>query len=307
MTKTLQLTLLIAIAIPIFVIVFYSQPVLLLRPRSEIPLDSPLVTQLKQDTKGTFRFAVVGLLGERLLPPNQPALLGLRSIHSYNSLSSRYYQHYVKRLSAEGATEYGRHFVHLDISQGLHEKELLQAGVNVLLASSHIQSDVYKPAHVINGVHILKSNKDPWTSAIFEDFEKVSDGAANVSFESRHSKIVAETRFDDVLTFRFHPSEKERLLFVSQQHHPQWIAYGENSIPLPLVRANDFFLAVLIPPGHGKVTLEFRPFVLWSWIPQLLYGIAFSIILVLKGRDWIWRFVRQRQSKVSLFPPVAWR
>jgi hypothetical protein len=78
----------------------YGFGVMLVRPLAEIHTTSPLVERLREATRPDIRYAVFGDdCGRFLLPPNQEGLLGLRSIHTYNSLSSPRFQRLAQELS----------------------------------------------------------------------------------------------------------------------------------------------------------------------------------------------------------------
>ena len=64
----------------------YADFTVLLRPLSSICRQSPLTAALQETSDGSCRYACVSPMSA--LPPNEEGLLGLSSIHSYESLSS---------------------------------------------------------------------------------------------------------------------------------------------------------------------------------------------------------------------------
>ena len=50
-------------------------------------------------------------------------------------------------------------------------------------------------------------------------------------------------------------------------------AYSDTGT-LAVVKVNDFYLGVIVPSGIRWVEFEFRPYVFWSFIPQILYGLV---------------------------------
>ncbi|MGH7197319.1 MAG: hypothetical protein ACREH5_01065, partial [Candidatus Omnitrophota bacterium] len=52
--------------------------------------------------------------------------------------------------------------------------------------------------------------------------------------------------------------------------HPSWRARAKG-FTLPTVKVNNFYQGVRIPPETSEVTLEFKPFVRWMWLPQFLF------------------------------------
>jgi hypothetical protein len=95
---------------------------------------------------------------------------------------------------------------------------------------------------------------------------------------------IAETPVaDDIRRFTLTPVNRETVLFVSQQYHPQWAVHSAGR-RLSTVVVNDFYLGAIVPPGVKDVEFQFRPFVTWSWMPQVLYGIGGLGLLVWRGR-----------------------
>jgi hypothetical protein len=81
------------------------------------------------------------------------------------------------------------------------------------------------------------------------------------------------------MRFKVTSADKETLLFVSQQAHPYWQATSQGR-PLPTITINNFYLGAVIPPQTTEVELEFRPFVIWSWVPQVIYSaLGFGLLI----------------------------
>lgn len=83
-----------------------SFPLMLRQEASQIVSTSPLVEKVRDNLAPDSRYAVVSP-GLVVLPPNLNASLGLASVHSYNSLSSRRYHALINSLGGEVQT-YGR-------------------------------------------------------------------------------------------------------------------------------------------------------------------------------------------------------
>ena len=84
---------------------------------------------------------------------------------------------------------------------------------------------------------------------------------------------------DDFQKIQLTASPEETLLFVSQQYHPAWSATADQG-PLRTVLVNGFYQGVIVPPMTPKVELSFRPFVLWSWLPQLFFAAGATLLLI---------------------------
>ncbi|MGD9817559.1 MAG: hypothetical protein AB7V04_02555, partial [Desulfomonilaceae bacterium] len=79
--------------------------------------------------------------------------------------------------------------------------------------------------------------------------------------------------FDDFLSLATTPYHEETLLFMSSQYHPFWRACSGKT-PLKVVSINNFYLGVIIPPATFEVELTFRPYAIWSWIPQVCFAVS---------------------------------
>ena len=84
---------------------------------------------------------------------------------------------------------------------------------------------------------------------------------------------------DDFQKIQVTASPEETLLFVSQQYHPAWRATAAQRL-LRTVPVNQFYQGVIIPPMTSEVDLSFRPFVLWSWLPQLFFAAGAALLLI---------------------------
>ena len=113
----------------------YAGFTVLLRPLSSICRQSPLTAALQETSDGSCRYACVSPMSA--LPPNEEGLLGLSSIHSYESLSSWRFQTVVKTWSKAEVTTYGRLFKALDLGSLANSAEALSlAGVEYLVSEA---------------------------------------------------------------------------------------------------------------------------------------------------------------------------
>ena len=91
--------------------VIASQCLLLVRLPETIRFSSSIVDSIRTYTdSGKNRFAKMGSDLAWFIPSSQESIYGIKSIHSYDSLSSRNFQSFVLRVSQKGTRLFGRWF-----------------------------------------------------------------------------------------------------------------------------------------------------------------------------------------------------
>ncbi len=255
----------------------YALPLRGMRPLEEIARDSELAALLRRETGDGSRYALVGDAG-LLLPSNQEQLLGLRSVHTYDSLSSRAYQAWAQRASEAGTRVYGRYFRSLASPRDLSRPALDAAGVGVWVAPGGLgPAAAGERLAALGGGGIYRARERPLLEAQLTGFEETG-GALRLAGRLRELPRLPVARTldrDDRLEFQVTPASGPTLLFVSQQHHPHWRAFA-GAVELACLPVDGIFLGVLLPPGTGSVELRFLPHARHAWIPQLGFALLFA-------------------------------
>ncbi len=248
------------------------------RARDEIVTSSRLVDELRRRTSDGSRYAVVGYELPALLLPNVEDLIGLRSIHSYDSLSSAAYQRFTDAVSAVGAQVGGRVFARVADESRLGADELADAGVQVLISDRELASPLVEATLRYGPLTAYRFVEEPVLEA-----QLASNGSAPREWTGplrRQRRLPVRRELDrvDRLEFAVSPDPGETTLVVSQQHHPAWRAAADGQ-PAEVFAADDLWLGVVVPPGTERIELRFRPWVRWAWLPQLLFAAA-ALLLV---------------------------
>lgn len=246
---------------------------ILMRPRDSIATTSPFVEELRKYANGP-RYAGAGDVVSRLLPPNQEGLLGMSSIHSFNSLSSRAYQEWVTRVSEVGTRTYGRQFRKITSAAKLANGELALAGVGVIASEIPLESPALERVDEFGSVTFYRPREAPVYQALFARFTREEGGVRVENWASERHFAGTINPLDDQRWITFQPPASEQLLFVSQQHHPQWRARSNDGVELETVVVNGFYQGVIVPAGTRELWLTFEPWSLLMWIPQLLFVLA---------------------------------
>jgi hypothetical protein len=262
-------------------VLLYGRPLILSRQPSTIHLTSSLIDAIKAVTQGGSRFAIGDSTIKAELPPNEEVLFGLTSINSYDSLSSRRYQELVHKWSPSRALSYGRHFKFLDMESVLADPAFPLSNVKVVLSKRSPETERLKLAAEVNEIKVYQPVAAP-INLLQTSRYSFSSARGAVIDPSIDQQILAShcVKFlNDFQQIELTPSPGETLLFVSQQYHPAWRA-ASGKQPLTTVVVNKFYEGVIVPPHTSQVELSFRPFVLWSWLPQLLFAGTAAFLLV---------------------------
>jgi hypothetical protein len=272
----------------------YGARLRLTRPPGEIRTTSPLADLIRESTGDGFRFAWVGRAGIR---SNEEVLLGLSSVHSYNSVAARSYERWVLRLGG-GFRASGRVFQAFSSPKGLDRTELEYSGVDVLVSRLPLSPDIAAPVDRHRSFTVYRTLRAPRLEGQLLAFERTGAGRVGIRGsipEAASRGIERVTRRDDQLELRLVPSSSPTLLFLSQQFHPQWRAVSGGA-ELETVEVNGFYQGVVLPEDTRSLELAFAPYARWSWIPQLL------VLPAAAGRAIHWR--RRRQATSQLVSPI---
>jgi hypothetical protein len=226
---------------------------------------------------GATRLAFVGY--KNLVPPNQESLLGLKSIHVYDSLSSREYQALVSKLSLKGTYTYGRHFDYITDGRWLGRPEFSYTGIGLYISSMELHEPRLSRLGQWRKYRFYRPVSPPKMAAQVVDYEQ-KDGEVVLAGRLEEHRLLPVRRLDaftDYRTYALTPLGAPSLLFVSGQYHPRWVARGPEG-PLETLKVNDFYEGVIIPPGTSEVVLEFRPRVLWMWVPQVIFLVLGAVV-----------------------------
>ena len=259
----------------------YSYPLTLYRPIDSIYTRSPLIEAVQKYTPDGSRYALFGTGFGDLLSSNQETLLNLQSIHSYDSLSSRQYQNWVASWTDAGTSVYGRHFVSLDNADKVQAEDFRLSGVSLLLSREPLDINGFREVDEIDGVRLYQRVESPILRLQAANFQQEETGQVHLQPPYNASIVPSVLNAkDDYLNIQVEARSEDTLLVLSQQHHPHWHITDASGDSLPSVVVNDFYQGVILPPNTERVELRFRPYVLWSWIPQGGYGVLGIIAIV---------------------------
>jgi len=232
-------------------------------------LNSPIAQQIKLHTNNDERFAWVGKAPIRA---NQEILYGLKSIHTFNSISSRAYNEMVYDISGLQLDSLGRRFLKFKNANKFRTPVFRLTNIG-LIVSSKLPPKVYKVIDRFQGFYFFRPQYEPIPYLQLNNFQIV-DSEATITVPSKEilpQPVVVLEKKDDYLRLKLNKRKVDSLLFISQQYHSKWFAKNGTGEKLPTVRVNGLYQGVLIPPSTGQVVLQYRSWAYYSFIPQTIY------------------------------------
>lgn len=262
----------LAAAVSVFA---FTRPALLHRPLQDVVHTSGLVEEVRAATADGSRYAKFGRVG--VLPSNMEVLVGLRSIHSYDSISSRRYDALARELSEGGTRLLGRVFDTLDSEEKLRSSQLRLAGVGALLSARELELPGWSGRRIGPRLWLYSADERPSLATRVVDYA-VTPGAG-VRLEGApepHTgggRVEEIERRDDLRRIRVAAMGAETLVFLSMQYHVDWVARAAGE-RLRTVPVNGFYLGVVVPPGVRDVELRFEPMARWAWVPLAFFALC---------------------------------
>ncbi len=269
------------VALAILSALFYGRTLILSWPLAKIHTSSELVQAIKSRTFDGGRFAIADG-AQHVLPSNEESLLGLYSVNSYDSLSSRRYQALVKGWSAAGTGTYGRYFRVLNIKHVLADPTFSFSNVRLILSARPLRTNRLRLVTDVSGIKIYRTIPAPIGFLQTTAFQLSKETQATLDNSPDSAQHLVSKRveiLDDFQKFNVTASRQTTLFFLSQQYHRAWSAQNRYQ-PLQTVAVNNFYQGVILPPNTSEIELSFRPKVLWSWIPQLFFALVGALLLL---------------------------
>jgi hypothetical protein len=275
----------------ILVLLTVSRPLLLRQDPAHIATTSPLIDQIRASLPAGSRFAVASP-GISALPPNLNATLQLPSIHSYNSLSSRLYQHLIAELGGEVKT-YGRW--NAMIAPDYESAAFWMSNIGLVLAPNRLQDPNLDYLGSASDVHLHKVIARMGDSIQIE----TADPEKQIIDPRLYRRLVSSRLSDmgDLLEFKV-TSGAPSLLILSQTFDRAWEASafdGSGWAPARTIVVNGTFQGIVLAPEAQLVTLQFKPYARFAWIAHAFW----LILLAGMGAQAAWRMSRFRANKAA--------
>jgi hypothetical protein len=258
-----------------------SYPLMLHQNPARIATTSPVVEKIRANLPSGSRFAVIAP-GSYVLPPNLNAGLGLPSIHSYNSLSSRRYHTLIKSLGGEMLT-YGRWNGY--ISPDFNSEMFWISNTSLLLSHIMLTHENLEYLGVVSDLHLYKVISRMGDSLQFRAIQtKVDIDGLQITDPRLLPRYNSTKVLDqgDLLEFVVTPGIPS-VLMLSQMFHRDWEAQqlGKDGwVQAKTTAINGVFQGVFLSQDAQRVRLEFKPYARYALIANFVWLILLAIIMI---------------------------
>jgi hypothetical protein len=208
------------------------------------------------------------------VPANTQVYHDLYTVHSKNPLMSQAYQAWAEEISPVGATQHGHQFRRITDPSLLSAARLSYSNIGLFISQYELDNSMFELIQ-LEPSRAAYRPRFPIARQAQITVDNVLDGS-NVDldqplYELEQHDLTRVADYDDALEFSTSQVPRPTLLFVSQQFHPRWRA-SSGGESLKTVVVNGLYQGVVVPPGTGRISLEFAPYTRWMWFPQFLFA-----------------------------------
>ena len=256
-------------------------PQMLRRPATDLIRNSDLVRQVIAATPAGTRIALIAPGADALLP-NSNSLLGVASVHSYDSLSSHRYQALLRELGGE-TEQYGRWNSMIAPDFGSHV--FWMSNIGLVISPTPILHPNLESVGVKGALRLYRVRDS--MGCCLQSPIAVNAGPGGISSTSREGiRPVKTSDQGDALEFEVHNyPDTGSVLTLSEQYHDDWRASVRTASGWQAARTvpvNGAFQGVVIPAASDLVRLQFMPYVRFAWIAHVFWVVV--ILMAVVGR-----------------------
>lgn len=278
----------------ILVAMFICYPMLMRqRPENLMPR-SPLVEFMREKLPPGSRYAIVSP-NLNVLWPETNAQFDLRSIHSYNSLTSRRYH---KLIEALGGKMENLRRLNKFIRPNYHSTAFWMSDIGLILSDSPLDDPALNPVGVVADVHIYapQSRMGPAVQV----WGDLADAGGKLSVEDPrailHSASALLDDQGDRKIFKTQPGPAS-VLILNHLFDEAWKAEGlvaDAWHPLETVEVNGAFQGVRLPSSTTQVRTTFHSYLRFAWLAHLFFAI---VLVTIAAR---WYLLKQEKKRPDL-------
>jgi hypothetical protein len=263
---------------------FVASPTMLRQSPGDIHTRSPMVDAVAARLPDHARF-VIAAPGTQVLPPNFNALFGLASVHSYDSLSSRRYQAFIRTLGGDTSV-FGRW--NDAVSPDYAGAAFWMSNVALVISPVALAAPSLA-CHAGPGSLWLCDVNQRMGRTRQVEWDKLPGAPAGVdvgdprALPYRPSRVARDD--GDRVDVDVSPGPPS-MLILSQQYHSDWHAMamvGGRRTAARTLPVNGFFQGVIIPANADKITMSFRPWARYAYLANYVWVLLFAALALKAG------------------------
>lgn len=248
-----------------------AYPLLMRQIPEEIVVNSPFVSTVRSFLPAGSRYAVVGNMIPEL-HPNFNAVVGIPTIHTYNSLSSRWYSELIRALGGD-VYAYGRLNRTIDPDYDATHFWMSNIGLLLSLRKIHHENVTFVGQEGEVRFYQVRSRMGEALQVFVSrpSDKNVELGDLRTLSNRASRKLTTKGDLREYTVQNGQPS----MLVLSQQYNKNWKAWaytGAKRQQIETYMVNGFFQAAYIPSGVDIVRFEYLPWSRFSWIGHLFWG-----------------------------------
>lgn len=257
-----------------------SMPLVLKQKSAQIAMSSEFINKIKANIPNGSKYAIVSP-NLNIIPPNINATLNLNSIHTYNSLSSKYYHNLIEQLGGDIRT-FGR--LNQYILPEYSSTAFWMSNIGLILSSDKIIDNNLILIEEILGINFYKVKSRMGEAILLELSDKELAGIDLNQLEPRDFKtyeINKEVNKNDFIAINLN-QKNSSILILSQKYHKDWMAEVKTEkgwVKVPTMAVNNIFQGVLLPQTSKRVEISFKPYSKYAWIAHLFWMLVFICII----------------------------
>jgi hypothetical protein len=257
-----------------------ARPLLLVQPYTNVIHTSDTAQTIQKTLYPDSYVAVVAIKPSVRLEPNYTVMLDIPIIGAYSSLQSRYYVAFMQRLHVDYRT-YRRNI--RSIGLPLNYPDLWMSNVRTIVSDKPIDTPGITRLTRTLGMYVytIADGMGCCLQVPMQAVRKVDDRYwIDNPQAATNQRLSKKTDHGDAFTVEFPAQTEDSVIIFNQQFHPDWVGHVQTDTgwqSTTTVVINDVYQAVRIPAGATALRFEFRPWVRWSIVPNLLW-IALAIL-----------------------------
>lgn len=266
--------------------VISAAPILPHQDPKDIAKGSAFIDVMKAELADGGCYATVGKKSD-LLPANLNMTYGLSTLHSYNSLSPKWYARILADLGGD-TRKFGRRsiFIEPDFSS----TAFWMADIAVLLSAEPISDPRLTLIDLRNDVSVYRV-KDHMGQAYVVPAGDIPPNAAEFTLDDPRkmggSNATVIANLGDVKEISVDAPDRS-LLILSQKFHPFWRASAKDGAgawhPATIAEANGGFMAIHLPKGTTEIRMNFRPWTIYAWMGHVFWLCAGVLAIMIWWR-----------------------